>query len=221
MSERQLWRMRIVFGKGEAVKYISHLDMLRAWERILRRAALPLAYSQGFNPHPRITIAMPSPVGCTGEGEVIDVVLYEPCAPEQISSSLEPVLPVGISVATIQEVPLKAPALPSLISGAVYHVTLADVSTAEAQRRVDGLLCQPTVQVEFRRKVFDLRPLIGSLALRRQGESTILKAALLRTPNGRIGRPDVLLQALGLKAYARGIHRARIVFARPQEGRHS
>ena len=59
MSEHaQVHRMRIRFSVGETIKYISHLDLLRAWERILRRAGVPLAYSKGFNPHPRIVIAM-------------------------------------------------------------------------------------------------------------------------------------------------------------------
>ena len=91
-------RVRIVFRKGEVVKYISNLDLLRAWERILRRARLPLAYTHGFSPHPRITIAMPLAVGCSGENEVLDVLLdrEDEDAPDlagRVQKALEPAMP--------------------------------------------------------------------------------------------------------------------------------
>jgi hypothetical protein len=124
-------------------------------------------------------------------------------------------LPVGISVVSVEDVPLRGPALPSLISRAMYQVTLAGVAKEEIERRVTDLMQQETLKVQFRGKTVDLRPLIGSLTLCVQEGVTVLQAALLRNQSGRIGRPDVLLEALGLSAHLRRVHRTRIIFEMP------
>jgi radical SAM-linked protein len=204
--------MRIVFREEDPVKYISHLDLLRAWERILRRAGLPLAYSLGYNPHPRITIAMPLPVGCTGEREVVDVLLDQPLSPDAVMGALDPALPAGISVVEVREVPLKGVALPTVISHAVYRIALDGIGIEEVERRVGELMAQEAFEVQFRRKTFDLRALIGALTVYGTDSGPVLEAVLLRDKSGRLGRPDVLLQALGLSEHARHVHRLRIAF---------
>jgi radical SAM-linked protein len=252
MNEDQPCRLRITFRKETPLRYISHLDLLRAWERALRRARLPLAYSRGFNPHPQITIAMPLAVGHTGEREVVDIVLNTPLSTDQIAASLEPALPQGLEVVDIEQVPLRSPAMPSLIRQATYQVTLCGVPARQVEERIEDLLQRAHVEVQFRRKTFDLRPLIASLELVRAasteearsgtaarstphssgleteprtedtGENAeteqgviVLETALTCDNKGRIGRPDVLLQALGLSEYAQRIHRTHIAFASP------
>ncbi|MFL7810064.1 MAG: TIGR03936 family radical SAM-associated protein, partial [Anaerolineae bacterium] len=184
----------------------------RAWERILRRADLPLAYSQGFNPHPRIVIAMPLPVGCTGANEMVDVYLEEVLDPASVIAALAPALPVGIGVSSAIRALTGDPALPNQISGAEYRLSLAEVSLENVSQRVDELLAMERCQVEFRRKTYDLRPLIGPLSVHTDGGWTVIEALLLRSASGRIGRPDVLLEALDLAAHVRGVHREQIVF---------
>ena len=71
-------RLRITFSKGDTLKYTSHLDLMRIWERSLRRAGAPLAYSSGFNPRPRLQLAAALPLGHTGEAEWLDALLEEP-----------------------------------------------------------------------------------------------------------------------------------------------
>lgn len=212
MSEQTKYRKRITFAKKTGIKYVAHLDLLRAWERILRRAQVPLAYSQGFNPHPRLTLAMPSPVGCTGASEELDILLNEPMPDQEICTRLANTLPPGITVQAVQTVPLKAPARPSLIRRADYEVTLVDTPYKEVDRRIDTLLKRDTVEVEFRRKRFDLRPLIDSLEAQDNQETVLLTMRLLCNAQGRTGRPDVVLEALDLDQHARHIHRSRIVF---------
>ena len=80
-------RLRLRFSKGEQLKYISHLDLARAWERAFRRAGLPVAHSQGFNPRPRLQIAAALPVGVTGRAEYLDVWLTEALVPEDAGSA--------------------------------------------------------------------------------------------------------------------------------------
>jgi radical SAM-linked protein len=211
-------RVRIYFRKGNEIKYVSHLDLLRAWERAIRRSGLPLAYSQGFSPHPKITIAMPLAVGCTGENEALDVILEAPTTEREIIRALGPVMPPGLSVVSAEPVALKSPALTTLFSQAVYEVLLVGPAEIEISRRIDDLLQQESVLVEFRGKQFDLRPLVGSLELSETATAdtahpaVTLRAVLLRDDKGRIGRPDVLLEALGLIEYALQIHRSRVLY---------
>lgn len=212
MSEPIPQRVRITFSEGEPVRYISHLDLLRAWERIIRRAGLPLAYSLGFNPHPKIVIAMPLPVGCTGEREQVDVILDRPISLDKWIPMLQPVLPVGIAVSEVNEVSLQAPAQPSLIESAAYEFWLAGISAAEVRSRVSSFMALETFEATFRGKSFDMRPLVGILTVRETGEYVVIEAVLLRDEQGRIGRPDVLLAALGLTDYARRLHRTQINF---------
>lgn len=213
MSERELYRWRVVFAIGESLKYIAHLDLLRTWERVLRRAGVPLAYSQGFNPHPKITIAMPLPVGCTSACEELDMVLWRALSGPELVGCLRPALPAGLEVLTAEPVDLRTPARPNLIRQADYQVVLAGVAREDVECRVNELMRQSRVEVEFRHKPYDLRPLISEIAVCADGTGTRLEMRLLRDENGRLGRPDVLLEALKLSAQARRIHRCRIVFA--------
>src|SRR5690606_2740328 len=82
-------RLRVYFRKGERVRYISHLDVMRFWERAIRRAGLPLTYSKGFNPHPKLQFAGPLPLGFTGQREIIDVFLDDRISEEQFRSAVD------------------------------------------------------------------------------------------------------------------------------------
>ncbi|UCG84296.1 MAG: DUF2344 domain-containing protein, partial [Dehalococcoidia bacterium] len=68
-------RLRVTFSRSDSLKFISHLDMMRLWQRALRRADIPLAYSQGFSPHPRLSLAAPLAIGVTSSAELMDVFL--------------------------------------------------------------------------------------------------------------------------------------------------
>ena len=81
-------RLRLTFAKTEAMRFTGHLDLHHTWERTFRRAGLPLAYSQGFNPHPRLNLASALPLGFTSECEVIDVWLEQEMEPEQVDGGL-------------------------------------------------------------------------------------------------------------------------------------
>src|SRR3712207_8065167 len=88
-------RLRVTFARGDLLRYITHLDLMRAWERALKRAGLPLAYSEGFTRHPQLQLAAPLPVGATAEGELMDVFLAEPLPPATFAARLEPQTPPG------------------------------------------------------------------------------------------------------------------------------
>ena len=104
-------RLRVTFGRGDVLRYITHLDLMRSWERALKRAGLPLAYSEGFTRHPQIALAAPLPVGATAEGELMDIFLAEPLAPAEFRTRLAVQTPPGLTIEAVEEVPLAWPSL--------------------------------------------------------------------------------------------------------------
>src|SRR3990172_10118006 len=117
-------RLRIIFSKTEAMRYTGHLDLYRTWERTLRRANLPLAYSQGFKPHPRLTLASALPLGFTSQAEVMDVWLENNLPIDQVERALLRALPPGLRVKQINQVETQAPGLQARLVAAEYLVTL-------------------------------------------------------------------------------------------------
>lgn len=91
------------YEKTEKVKYVSHLDFVRMFGRALRRAHLPIAYSEGFNPHPLLGFALPLSVGYTSECEILEVALTEEIPPEEIMARLNEVLPDGVKILSAHE----------------------------------------------------------------------------------------------------------------------
>ena len=99
--------------------------MMRLWERALRRAALPLAYSQGFSPHPHITLASPLAVGVTSEAELADIYITRPMAPDLFKAAILAQMPRGIQILSGHPVHATAPSLPSLVQWAEYKVEVS------------------------------------------------------------------------------------------------
>src|SRR5512145_2496762 len=104
-------RIRITFAKTTAMRYTGHLDLYRTWERTMRRARLPLAYTQGFRPHPRINLASALPLGFTGEREVVDIWLEQELPVDHIVEALQDASPPGLQVLEVESLDAKAPTL--------------------------------------------------------------------------------------------------------------
>jgi radical SAM-linked protein len=208
-------RYRITFTRDRAVRFVGHLDLAKAWERILRRADLPVAYSQGFHPLPKITFASALPVGCTSECELMDAVLSEPLDPSDMMAWLVPALPAGIAVTSITEVPLNAPALQAELRWAEYVVTVeTDEAPEQIERKMRAFLAAPTLPRERRGKSYDLRPLVLSLSAEAvPGSSARIVMRLLADANAGTGRPDEVLAALGWGDAPAQIHRRKLSFS--------
>ncbi len=123
-NETYIQRVRVTFATGDSVKYVGHLDLARAWERAIRRARLPLAYTQGFNPQPRLQFAAALPVGYTSQAELADIFLNEALDPEAAVARLAAALPEGIRPLAAVEVPREAPSLQSQVVAASYRVAV-------------------------------------------------------------------------------------------------
>ncbi|PKO23948.1 MAG: hypothetical protein CVU38_01350 [Chloroflexi bacterium HGW-Chloroflexi-1] len=219
MSETYTQRMRVTYATDDTVKYVGHLDMARTWERAIRRARLPLAYTQGFHPQPRIQFAAALPVGFTGQAEVVDVFLNEELAPDDFLARLTPALPSGIRPIAAVPAPREAPSLQSQVSGTRYRV---EVETPEPdavfRARLDAFLARSEVWRERRRgkkaaNRYDLRPLVQVLAyVGPCALGQVFDVTMLAEP-GATGRPDELLAELGYEAAPRRVVRLELTLS--------
>ncbi|MCL4459574.1 MAG: TIGR03936 family radical SAM-associated protein [Chloroflexi bacterium] len=210
-------RLRLTFGRGDPLKYIAHLDLMRLWERLLRRAAVPLAYSKGFNPQPKIAIAAPLPVGVTSEGEVLDVILERDMTPSDFWQRLQPQLPAGLEVYSVEEVSLSLPSLQSQLRAAEYLIAVATAEGREAvEQRIAALLQARELWRERRRhnerRHYDLRPLIEQVWVETWDDMHLLGMRLRADPTAG-GRPEEVSDALGFGPRPLSLHRRRLVFA--------
>jgi radical SAM-linked protein len=211
-----MWRYRIVFGKGAELKYISHLDLVRAWQRVFRRAGIAMAHSQGFSPHPRMFFASALPVGVTGRCEMLDVVLEQRMQASEVAARIRSQLPSGLDLISVVEVPLAAPALPTQVTAAEYEAEVEIATLADqVQSRLDQLLATESLprrmQREDKVRDYDLRPLVQRLWLagRRQG-AYVIGMRLQADPQGT-GRPDQVLDTLGMAGQVKNIERTRLL----------
>src|SRR5215210_7228221 len=117
-------RIRIKFVKQGALRYTGHLDLHRLWERAARRAELPLAYSQGFHPQPKMNIAAALPLGFSSRCEVMDMKLEHEVQLDGIREKLQQTLPAGIQVLSVESADERAPTLQTQVASAEYQVTL-------------------------------------------------------------------------------------------------
>ncbi len=200
-------RIQIAFAKTEAMRYTGHLDLQRTWERTLRRARLPLAYTQGFKPHPRINLPAALPLGYTSEAELVEVWLQHDLPLDEIESALREAFPPGLQLKEIRLTDERAPKLQKRIRAAEYRVMFTSPAEAALQERVEELLAAPTLPRERRGKEYDLRPLIDGLRL---VDDCTLWMRLTARP-GATGRPDEVLLALGVDPHKTRIHRTALV----------
>jgi len=213
-QQGQTQRLRLTFSKGGEIKYISHLDLMRLWERALRRAKVPLVYSKGYNPRPRISIAFPLAVGITGDKELMDVFVEPPMAPLDFAKGVRRQLPQGVTLAEVDEVYLDLPPLQTQVRSAEYLATLENrQSVEEAEGRISSLLERDHVPRERRGKVYDLRPLIEELRPREENGDQYVLEMTLKAGEGGTGRPDEVLDELGLADRVKGITRRRLNFS--------
>jgi radical SAM family uncharacterized protein/radical SAM-linked protein len=192
-------RIRFSFQKGEEVRFLSHLEILRSFARALRRAGLPISYSQGFHPQPRLTIAWALPVGVCGEAEFGEIELEGGILPSKIEDRLNRHLPLGLRVLRADPVPLASPALDLTLSRALYTLSLEEEEAGERDAQNSLLfspdsprsfLGEPTISMLRRRKekevLIDVRPLILDFSLQEGIDPPTWQLVLRLSPAGGI-----------------------------------
>jgi radical SAM-linked protein len=210
-----LYRYRIHYAKNEAIRYVGHLDLHHAWERSLRRARLPLAYSRGFHPQARIQIACALPLGFTSQCEVLDLWLEQDFPLADLQQAIDCSVPPGLEIDTVEAVELKSPPLQMLVQSAVYQITLLEAVDAEAiEAQVQTLLDAASLPRERRGKTYDLRPLIEALAVVQDSldPPKVVLHMQLSAREGVTGRPEEVLTALDIDPLAARVRRINLIY---------
>jgi len=162
-------RLRLRYAKIGDARFIGHLDEARFWERVFRRAGLPLAYSHGFNPQPKMHFASALPVGVEGLDELLDVWLTEPVDPAIGSEAIRRNLPPGFRLHEVQIVPLDLPPMQSVLRAALYEAHwpegIPPPSLAERVELLRKAASLPRPHPKDPGRTYDLRPLVLDLTV--------------------------------------------------------
>ena len=198
-------RYRACFAKRGDLKYISHLDLQRTVTRAIYRAELPVVYSQGFNPQPRLIFAAPLAVGIEGEKEWFELDLAEPLSSHRLQTLLQTQFPVGLELHSMEESDPREPPLASRVTSALYRVDLPQVPQGLDSQIEDLMNCDALVVSRFGKKgakKMDIKPFIFHLNLDTIKETKTQRSGTLimhlATGNRGGARPAEVLQLLRL-----------------------
>ena len=183
---------------------MSHLDLMHTWERVIRRSHLPLAFSQGFNPHPKINFASALALGTTSDGEYMDMELTEELPLEQVRQALDMAMPPAFEVTAMKVVSGKVPSLMSIIERGQYQLWL-DFVDGVTQQQLDQAVEQFWQQDEVtvyrykknskEKKAMNIRPGVYQIKLTADGNHGLLEILVQSGNEGNI-RPEEVAYGL-------------------------
>lgn len=209
-------RLRVRFSRGEEIKFISHLDIMRLWIRALTRAGMPLSYSEGFNPHPKISLAAPLVVGITSEAELIDIFLQKLTSPQFFTSTVNQELPKGINILQSCTVGLTLPALAAQVRFAEYQVkVVSEKNPSNIEQSITRLMALEHLPWQHQRDTgmhhYDLRTLVSKLWMIDAKMPEYTLGMLLRCDGSGSGRPEQVCAALGFLGHPLQMHRTQLI----------
>ena len=197
-------RMLGVFEKNQRIRHIGHLDIQRAVQRGLRRSGLPVAYSNGFNPHILITFASALSTGACGKREIMDVTMAEEVSPEEFLEKMNHAMPPEMRLSEARALDQKHPALMASLRAAKYDLLIRDAEQAEQlAAAIPAMMARETVTAMRKTKTAlkecDIKPLIYDL----KAEGQHILATLTLTEREAC-KPGMLLEALSREAGIEG-----------------
>jgi radical SAM-linked protein len=193
-------RLRLRYAKRGRLRFSSHRDFQRALERALRRANIPMAYSAGFSPHPKVSYANSAATGVASEAEYVEIGVAQECDPDAVRKALDEALPPGLDVLDVVEA--RSPDFANRLEASVWHVELPGLDPRAVEEAVTRLLAEREVLVERMTKnglrTFDARAAVLSAECAPEpapaGDCAILTLVVRHgTPSVR---PDDVLSAL-------------------------
>ncbi|WP_414542019.1 TIGR03960 family B12-binding radical SAM protein [Nostoc sp. CCY0012] len=212
-NTNKIQRLRVWFGKQGNMALVSHLDLMRLFDRVIRRASLPIAFTGGFHPSPRIAVASALALGATSSGEIVDFELTEPIEIESFRQKLANELPIDIPIYNVVQIDLKAKAANQVMEAADYLITVAtprEVTPAQWQDWIDTINAQDELLWEKTTKsgksqLVNLRSWLFELELREATTSTAESTVVLRylgscRHDGSLLRPEQILSMLEIVA---------------------
>ena len=197
-------RMLAVFEKGERIRHIGHLDIQRSVQRGLRRSGLPVAYSNGFNPHILITFASALSTGACGTREIMDVTMAEDVSAEEFLERMNKAMPPEMQLSEARVLEQKHPALMASLRAARYDLMIRDPEQAEKlAAAIPGMMAKETVMAMRKTKTAlkecDIKPLIHEL--KNDGQHIL---ATLTLTEREACKPGMLTEALAREAGIEG-----------------
>jgi radical SAM-linked protein len=196
-SEPAVQKLRLRYAKRGRLRFASHRDIARAFERALRAAGVPMAYSQGFSPHPKVSWIGAAPTGTASEAEYVEIQLVRPLDAQLVRRELDSALPQGLDV--LEAVPAHGGSLAERIDASRWRIELPGVRRDELGRAVDRLLATDQVLVQRLgkdgRRTIDARAALVSLRVEESTPSCGILTAVVRQVTPAV-RPDDVLSAL-------------------------
>lgn len=192
-------RLVVKFEKQERLKYISHLDLMRTLHRALRRAKIPVAFSQGYNPQPKVAFAPPLSVGMTSQGEYMDVILTSEMHPREFCQRVNSVLPQGIAMLKAVTINETLPSLMSMIERALYRVTLKAPDILFESVLKDFMSCSEITIVKNTKRgeqLINILPMIHRLEIVGQNGEKLMLEAMLSAGGSKSLNPGQLVHSL-------------------------
>lgn len=195
--------IRSKFLRGEEVKYISHLDLMKTFERALRRTNIPISYSQGFNPHPNIIFGLPLSVGVTSDAEYVDFELASEIDPQDFSYRLNSQLPEGLRILDTKIKESKNNIMAS-IDRATYDILVfvdKNIESYILQEKIDSFLQMPCILVQKTSKKgiqdIDIKAMIYKICVKTQhGENLFCLDTNISAGSKANLKPELLLKAI-------------------------
>jgi radical SAM-linked protein len=197
-------RLRIRYAKRGRLRFTSHRDIQRAFERAIRRAAIPVAFSAGFSPHPKVSYAGAAPTGVASEAEYLEIAVTRPCEPADVRAELDAALPEGLDV--LDAVIAGTGSLADRLEASVWGIRMEGVTASDAAEAARRLLAEERVPVSRLTKngmrTFDVRQPVVSLeagAGTGDGGACAILRLVVRHVTPAV-RPDDVLTGLRLVA---------------------
>lgn len=223
-------RLRVWFGKQGNMALVSHLDLIRLFDRVMRRAALPVAFTGGFHPMPRISVATALALGATSSGEIADFELTVPVDIDTFREQLVREMPTDIPIYNVEQIDLKTPAATQLLETAEYLITVAaleETTPIQWQNWIDTIKVKDELWYEHTTKsgksqLINLRDRLFELELVETHKGVAESISVIRyvgsyRQDGFLLRPEQILFMLGIVASGElqllHIHRNRLILA--------
>jgi radical SAM-linked protein len=227
-------RLRVCFGKQGDMALVSHLDLMRLFDRVMRRAGLPITFTGGFHPGPRIALASALSLGATSSGEIVDFELTEPMDVATFHAQLVKQLPTDIPVYNVVEIDIKSPSATQTLEAAEYLLTISTAQSegqsAQWQNWIETIKNQEEILSAHttksgKQQLINLRDRLWEIELisvsHQESESTAVVRYLGSCrPDGVVLRPEQILSMLETMAnvefHLLHIHRNRLVVCQPK-----
>jgi len=221
-NQERAQRIRVWFGKIGEMALVSHLDLVRLFDRVVRRAAIPISFTGGFHPGPRISIANALSLGATSSGEIVDFELTKVMDLERFKQQLSAQLPADLPVYQVEEIPLNAPAATRLLEKAAYLLTFNSegIDCQQWQNWIEAIKQATVMEREKTTKsgkkvTINLREQLYELELKTVDKQAVLCYVGSCRNDGTLLQPDHIVEMLervsGQELSLLNFHRQRLI----------